>query len=83
MCFQNCRRKLSQPHSRKEQFLDRLPEKFNRLDYLDLAKNLSIPARTAENYILILSQKGLIFNEQYDSYFGLTVSQKTGKKEGT
>ena len=68
------------PKDKRAQFLELLPERFNRQIYLDMAKSLSIPARTAEDYILRFSQKGLIFNEQFGSYINLTVSQKTGEK---
>jgi len=66
--------------NRKEQFLDKLPEKFTRQEYLDIAKSLSIPARTAELYISKFNEKGLIFNEQYGSYINLTISKKNNEK---
>ena len=67
---------------KKEQFLEKLPEKFDRPDYLEIAKSLSIPARTAEDYISNFCNKGLIINEKYGSYINLTISEKLGKEEG-
>ncbi|HET6558035.1 MAG TPA: DUF3987 domain-containing protein [Prolixibacteraceae bacterium] len=60
--------KLNKPKDRKEQFLDKLPGKFNRKEFLDLAKSLSIAERTSEKYITIFCEKGLIFREQQGSY---------------
>jgi hypothetical protein len=54
--------------NRKEQFLDQLPEKFNRPGYLALAKSLSIAEKTAEGYITQFCEKGLIFRDQQSSY---------------
>ncbi|HAH22801.1 MAG TPA: DNA primase [Prolixibacteraceae bacterium] len=54
--------------NRKEQFLDQLPEKFNRPGYLALAKSLSIAEKTAEGYITQFCDKGLIFRDQQSSY---------------
>ena len=66
--------------NKKEQFLDKLPEKFTRSIYLTIAKSLSIPERTAELYISKFCEKGLIFNEQYGSYINRTISKKGDEK---
>ena len=60
---------------KKEQFLHILPEKFDRPVYLELAKSLSIPARTAETYITNFNNKGLIFREQQGLYTNLSLSK--------
>jgi len=60
--------KVTRPKDRKEQFLDRLPEKFNRKDFIDLAKSLSFAERTADKYISTFCEKGLIFREQANTY---------------
>jgi len=54
--------------NRKEQFLDQLPEKFNRPGYLALAKSLSIAEKTAEGYMTQFCDKGLIFRDQQSCY---------------
>ena len=65
----------AKPRDKKEQFLDQLPEKFDRPDYLELAKSLSIPVRTAETYITNFNKKGLIFREQQGLYTNLSLSK--------
>ena len=60
-----------------------LPEKFNRPLYLDLAKSLSMPARTAEKYISTFNDKGLIFREQHGFYTNLSISDENRMNEGT
>ena len=69
--------------NKKEQFLDMLPEKFNRPLYLDLAKSLSMPARTAEKYISTFNDKGLIFREHHGFYTNLSISDENRMNEGT
>ena len=65
----------AKPRDKKEQFLDQLPQKFDRPDYLELAKSLSIPVRTAETYITNFNKKGLIFREQQGLYTNLSLSK--------
>lgn len=60
--------------NRKEQFLDKLPVKFNRQNYLDLARSLSIPEKTAEGYITSFCDKGLVFREQQNCYTNLSIA---------
>jgi hypothetical protein len=72
-------KKSARPKDRKEQFLEMLPEKFTRSAYLELAKSLSIPDKTADRYINMFCDKGLIFREQHGIYINLTLAD--GKKE--
>jgi len=58
--------------NRKEKFLDALPAAFNRQKYLEVAKNLTIPDKTAEGYITEFHKKGLIHREQHDHYINIT-----------
>ena len=60
---------------RKEQFLDKLKEKFTRPVYIDLAKSMSIEARTADRYIASFCEKGLVCREQYGMYTNLTLAE--------
>lgn len=74
-----------QRKNRKEKYLESLPKVFNRQKYLEVAKMLSIPDKTAEGYITEFHKKGLIHREQHDHYLNLTVqdSQETQDfKEG-
>jgi len=41
---------------KKEQFLEKLPEKFDRPDYLEIAKSLSIPARVTTQDIFFFQK---------------------------
>jgi len=66
----------TKPKDRKEQFLDKLPERFNRKDYLELARSLSIAERSADRYIGLFCEKGWIFREQVDSYTKITLPEK-------
>jgi len=67
--------------NKKEQFLDQLPEKFDRPVYLELAKSLSIPVRTAETYITNFNNKGLIFREQQGLYTNLSLSKDPERRK--
>ena len=58
----------TKPKDRKEQFLDKLPKRFTRQDYHDLAKSLSILARTADRYMTTFCEKGLILREQQGTF---------------
>lgn len=49
--------------NRKQKYLDALPKNFNRQKYLEVAKNMNIPDKTAEGYITEFSKKGLIHRE--------------------
>jgi hypothetical protein len=54
--------------NRKERFLESLPGTFNRQKYLDMARKLSVPEKTAEGYITEFCQKNLIHREHHDHY---------------
>ena len=61
--------------NRKEKFLHRLPKHFNRQKYLEAAKSLSIPAKTAEGYITSFIKANLIHREQQDTYVNLSIEE--------
>jgi hypothetical protein len=54
--------------NRKEKFLEQLPMNFNRQKYLEVAKSLTIPDKTAEGYITEFVKKELIHRESQDQY---------------
>jgi len=54
--------------NRKERFLESLPTKFGRQDYLDLATKHGIPHKTAEGYITKFVEAGLIHREAHNNY---------------
>jgi hypothetical protein len=58
----------SKPKDKMEQFLDQLPGKFNRTDFIALAKSLFIAESTAYRYISIFLERGLIFRELQGAY---------------
>ncbi|HEY3371884.1 MAG TPA: DUF3987 domain-containing protein [Prolixibacteraceae bacterium] len=72
----------AKPRDRKEQFLEKLPEKFNRADFLDLAKSLSIPLRTVERYMTIFLEKGLVSRDVQGIFTNLTLGEKKSDEEG-
>src|SRR5690554_7181845 len=51
--------------NRKEKFLHNLPKHFNRQIYLEVAKELKIPAKTAEGYITSLDRKSTRLNSSH------------------
>jgi predicted metal-dependent peptidase len=63
--------------NRREKYLDALPQEFNRQKYLDVAKSLSIPDKTAEGYITEFHKKGLIHREKQDHYINLSIDDVT------
>jgi hypothetical protein len=65
-------KQFERPRDRKEQFLDQLPLTFTRLEYVQLAKSLSISERTAEAYIMNFCDKGLIVRQQRGIYTRLS-----------
>jgi hypothetical protein len=64
--------------NRKEKFLEQLPLHFNRQKYLEAAKSLSIPDKTAEGYITEFVKKGLIHRESQDQYINSTLENESG-----
>lgn len=59
--------------NRKQKFLEALPKNFNRQKYLEVAKALNVPDKTAEGYITEFAKKGLIHREMQDHYINLSV----------
>ena len=67
--------------NRKEKFLHALPKHFNRQKYLQVSKNLNIPAKTAEGYITSFIKANLIHREQQDNYINLFIEENEDIKE--
>ena len=61
--------------NRKEKFLYALPRNFNRQKYLEVAKSLKIPAKTAEGYITSFVKSNLLHREQQDNYINLSIEE--------
>lgn len=59
--------------NRKQKFLEALPKNFNRQKYLEVAKSMSIPDKTAEGYITEFAKKGMIHREMQDQYINLSI----------
>lgn len=59
--------------NKKKQFLESLPKNFNRQKYLEVAKSLSIEAKTAEGYITQFIKNNLIHREQQDNYVNISI----------
>ncbi|MCB0538129.1 MAG: DUF3987 domain-containing protein [Bacteroidetes bacterium] len=68
--------KPSPRKNRKQKFLDALPQEFSRQKYLEVAKQMNIPDKTAEGYITEFGKSGLIHREKQDHYINLN-SQET------
>ncbi|MDP3643255.1 MAG: DUF3987 domain-containing protein [Bacteroidota bacterium] len=56
------------PPNQKQQFLDALPAEFSRQTYLNAAKNLGIPDKTAEKHIKRFAESSLIHHFAHDKY---------------
>ena len=67
--------------NRKEKFLHALPKHFNRQKYLEVAKKLNIPAKTAEGYITSFVKSNLIHREQQDTYTNLSIEENEDVEE--
>lgn len=61
--------------NRKEKFLYALPKNFNRQKYLEIAKSLKIPAKTAEGYITSFVKTNLIHREQQGNYINTSIEE--------
>ncbi|MBN1185687.1 MAG: DUF3987 domain-containing protein [Bacteroidales bacterium] len=66
--------------NREERFFSQLPDKFSRKDYVELASRISIPDKTAQNYISKMLKKGLIHRDKHDCY--LKISNEDIKDSG-
>lgn len=58
--------------NRKEKFLEALPEKFTRKEFVLLARSLEIAERTADKYVAAFCDKGLLLREQPNIYSKIT-----------
>ncbi|GGF43573.1 hypothetical protein GCM10011339_35070 [Echinicola rosea] len=67
--------------NKKEKFLYALPHTFNRQKYLEVAKSMSIPAKTAEGYIANFVKSGLIHREAHDQYMNTSLEESQDSKE--
>lgn len=67
--------------NRKQKFLDALPKIFNRQKYLEVAKEMNIPDKTAEGYITEFAKKGLIHREQHDHYINSSIEETQDSQE--
>lgn len=67
--------------NKKEKFLYALPHTFNRQKYLEVAKAMSIPAKTAEGYIANFVKSGLIHREAHDQYINSSLEESQDSKE--
>ena len=61
----------TKPKDRKEQFLDVLPGKFTRQEFIRLANSIGLTEKTARGYITNFCTKGLILHQQHDCYINL------------
>ena len=62
--------------NRKERFLESLPGNFNRQKYLAVARELSIPEKSAEGYITDFCKSNLIHREHHDHYFNPAIKEE-------
>lgn len=67
--------------NKKEKFLYALPHTFNRQKYLEVAKAMNIPAKTAEGYIANFVKSGLIHREAHDQYINTSLEESQDSKE--
>lgn len=58
--------------NREDRFFNLLPDEFSRKDYVEIAQQLNIPDKTAQNYIAKLVSKGLIHRDRQDYYIKLS-----------
>ena len=54
--------------NRKQKFLDMLPEKFSRQDYVNIASGLNIPDKTAQGYITGFIKERFLHRDKKDEY---------------
>jgi len=67
--------------NKKEKFLYALPKTFNRHKYLEVAKAMGIPAKTAEGYIANFVKSGLIHHEAHDQYINTSIEENKEIKD--
>lgn len=73
--------KPSPRKNRKQKFLDALPQEFNRQQYLEVAKQMNIPDKTAEGYITEFGKSGLIHREKQDHYININYQENKEVKD--
>ena len=73
--------KPSPRKNRKQKFLDALPQEFSRQKYLEVAKQMNIPDKTAEGYITEFGKSGLIHREKQDHYINLNIQENKEVKD--
>lgn len=66
----------------RERFFDQLPATFCRQDYLNIARNMEILDKTAENYISGFITKKRIHRERHDHYINLSKQAQVDAKPG-
>lgn len=66
--------------NREERFFNLLPDEFSRKDYVEVAQQLNIPDKTAQNYIAKLLKNGLIHRDKQDYY--IKISDKEHEETG-
>ncbi|HAH23535.1 MAG TPA: DNA primase [Prolixibacteraceae bacterium] len=71
--------KSTKAGSNKELFLNKLPLRFTRSDFIDVAKRISINERTAERYMVVFCTNGLVAREQRGTYTNLTLEKGGGE----
>jgi nitrogenase subunit NifH len=59
---------ISKRENKKQNFLEALPPQFSRQDYVNVAKTLDIPDKTAEKYIAKFKQNGFIDHISHGNY---------------
>ena len=67
--------------NKKEKFLYALPNSFNRQKYLEVAKAMNIPAKTAEGYIANFVKSRLLHREAHDQYINTSLEETQDSKE--
>ena len=60
--------KVQKRLNKKERFLEKLSDKFDRQQYLKTADELTIPHKTAEDYVAGFVKSGLIHRESHGNY---------------
>lgn len=73
--------KPSPRKNRKQKFLDALPLEFNRQKFLEVAKQMNIPDKTAEGYITEFGKSGLVHREKQDHYININYQETQDSKE--
>jgi len=73
--------KPAKSDNNKEKFLDKLPLKFTRAKFIELARRISITERTAERYMVVFCEKGLVERKEHGTYTNLTIEKGGENRE--